>query len=96
MTLRQKGAASRLILHKLLPYEADRVDLLFFFSSVRQNQRVDWSKVVHVAVVVLPVGSKPPAAVVERISKGERYDFGAAAPFSTEASSLQERVRLSR
>ena len=29
------------------------------------------------------MGSKTPAAVGERISKGERYRFGAAAPFST-------------
>ena len=33
--------------------------------------------------------SKPPAAVVVRISKGERHDLDAAAPFSTTTSSLQ-------
>ena len=38
---------------------------------------------VFVAVEVLPVGSKPPAAVGERISKGERHDLSAAAPLST-------------
>ena len=36
--------------------------------------------------------SKPSAAVGERIFKGERYDLGAAAPFSTTTSSLQGRV----
>ena len=36
--------------------------------------------------------SKPPAAVVVRISKGERHDLGAAAPFSTRTSSLQGRA----
>ena len=44
---------------------------------------------VLVAVEAMPAGSKPPAAVGERISNGERHDFGAAAPFSTKASSLQ-------
>ena len=47
---------------------------------------------VPVAVEVLPMGSKPPAAVGVRISKGERHDLGAAAPFSTKLSSLSERV----
>ena len=28
------------------------------------------------------MGGKPPAAVGVRISKGERHDFGTAAPFS--------------
>ena len=44
------------------------------------------------AVEVLQVGSKPPAAVIMRISKGERHDLGAAAPFSTTTSSLQGRA----
>ena len=48
---------------------------------------------VLVAVEVLPVGSKPLAAVVASISKGEGHDFGAAAPFSTKTSSLQGRAR---
>ena len=39
------------------------------------------------------MGSEPPAAVNVRISKGERHDFGAAAPLSTKTSSLQERAR---
>ena len=43
-------------------------------------------------MVVLPVGSKPLTAVVVRISKGEGHDLGAAAPFSTETSSLQGRA----
>ena len=47
---------------------------------------------IFVAVEVLPVGSKPPAAFGVRISKGERHDFGAAAPFSTKTSSLQGRA----
>ena len=93
MTLQQEGAASRLVLLKLLSYKADEVEVLDFFSSVRWNQSVGRSKVVHVAVVVFfPVGSKPPATVVVRISKGERHDSSAAAPFSTTTSSLQRRV----
>ena len=50
---------------------------------------------VHVAVEAMPAGNKPPAAVGERISKGERHEFGAAAPFSTKTSSLQERAESS-
>ena len=38
------------------------------------------------------VGNKPPAADVVRISKGDRHDLGAAAPFSTRTPSLQERA----
>ena len=60
-----------------------------FVSLFGQNRRGDWSKVVLVAVEVLTVGDTPLAAVVVRISKGERDDFGAAAPFSTKTSSLQ-------
>ena len=37
----------------------------------------------------MPAGSKPPAAVRVRISTGERYGFGAAAPLSTRTSSLE-------
>ena len=54
---------------------------------------------VFIAVEVLPVGSKPPAAIGERISKGERHDLGAAAPLSIRASSLEQgkpEVRCSR
>ena len=50
---------------------------------------------VFVAVEVLSVGSKPPAADVVRISKGERHDLGAAAPFSTMTSSLKGRAGAS-
>ena len=45
-----------------------------------------------VAVEVLLVGSKPPAAVGVRISKGERHDFGTTAQLSTKTSSLQGRA----
>ena len=45
---------------------------------------------VFVAVEVSTVGSKPPAAVVVRISKGGRHDLGAAAPLPTRASSLEQ------
>ena len=48
---------------------------------------------VLVAVEVLPVESKPPAAVVVRISKGEGHDLGAEAPFST--CKGEREVRLS-
>ena len=41
---------------------------------------------VFVTVEVVPTGSKTPAVVDVRISKGERHDFGAVAPFSTRAS----------
>ena len=47
---------------------------------------------VLVAVEAMPAGSKPRAAVGERISKGEKHDFAAAAPFSTKTSSLQGRA----
>ena len=47
---------------------------------------------VIVTVEVLPEGSNPPGAVGVRISKGERHDFGAAAPLSTNKSSLQGRA----
>ena len=47
---------------------------------------------VIVAVEVLPVGSKPPAAVGVCISRGERHSFGTAAPLSTKTSSLQRRA----
>ena len=66
---------------------------IFSLRSGRPGSHgVDWSNGVHVAVVVLPVANKPPTAVVVRISKGERYNFGAAAPFLTETSSLQGRA----
>ena len=45
---------------------------------------------VLVAVEVVPARSKPPVAVGERISKGERHDFGAAALLPTKASSLEQ------
>ena len=50
---------------------------------------------VTVAVEVLPVGSKPSAAVSVRISTGERRGFGAAASLSTKTSSLQGRAGCS-
>ena len=92
MALRQEGAASRLFLQKLLSYKADGDVVPKFIFSVRQNKRVGWSKAVFVAVEVLPAGSKPQMTVVVCISKGERHDLGAAAPFSTPTSSLQGRV----
>ena len=66
------------------------IEVLKVVFSVRQNQRGNWWKVVFVAVEVLPVGSKPPAAVGEGISKGERHDSVAAAPLPTRASSLEQ------
>ena len=47
---------------------------------------------VLVSAEVVPAESKPPAAVVVRTFKGERHDFGAAAPFSTMTSSLQDKA----
>ena len=46
---------------------------------------------VFVAVEALPVESKSPAAVGERMSKDGRHTLGAAAPFSSKTSSLQGR-----
>ena len=45
---------------------------------------------VLVAVEASPVGSKPLAAVRMRIFAGESQGFGAAAPLSTRASSLEQ------
>ena len=47
---------------------------------------------VLVAVKVVPAGSKPPAALGERISKSERHGFGASAPLLTTTSSLRGRA----
>ena len=89
MTLGQKGACWWFILPKLLKYETYRIEVLKFVSSVRQNQRVGWSKLVFVAVEVLTVGSKPRVVVGECISKDERHDLGAAAPLSTRVFFLE-------
>ena len=45
---------------------------------------------ILVAIEALPVGSKPPAAVDERIAKDGRHDLGAAAPLSTTAFSPEQ------
>ena len=45
---------------------------------------------VRVVIEALPAGSKPPVAVGERISKGERHDLDAAAPLPTRASSFEQ------
>ena len=45
---------------------------------------------ILVAVQTLPARTKSRAAVSVRISTGERHDFGAAAPLSTTASSLEQ------
>ena len=45
---------------------------------------------VFVAVEILAVGSKPPAAFVVRISEGGRYDLSTVAPLSTMAPSLEQ------
>ena len=44
---------------------------------------------VPIAVEAVPVGSKLPEVVSVRISEGERHGFGAAAPLSTRAWSLE-------
>ena len=49
-------------------------------------------KLISLAVEASPVGTKPPAAVDERISKDGRHDSDAAAPLSTTISSLQGRA----
>ena len=45
-----------------------------------------------VAIKALPVGSKPPVAVGEHISKDGGHDLVVAALFSTRESSLQGRA----
>ena len=66
------------------------MELKSSYLSLRseKNQRGSWWKVVLVALEAMPARSKPPETVGECI-KGERHDFGAAAPFSTKTSSLQ-------
>ena len=52
------------------------VVVLEFISSVRQKfQRGGGENMVLIAVEVVPVGSKPSAAVGVRISTGERHGF---------------------
>ena len=46
---------------------------------------------VLVSVEVVPAGSKLPMAVGVRISKGERHDFGVAAPLPIRLSSLEQK-----
>ena len=63
----------------MLSYETygDEVFLQFASKSafsVEQNRRGGWLQLVSVAVEVLPVGIKPPAAVVVRISKARMGD----------------------
>ena len=79
MALGQKGTCWLFIHPQLLKYETFRIEVFRFVSSVGQNQRVGWSKMVFVAVEVSPAESKPPAVIAERISKDERHDLGAAA-----------------
>ena len=59
----------------------------FLGLSEEKNGR---GKIVLVAVEALPVGGKSLAAVGVRICTGERHGFGAAAPLSTRASSLEQ------
>ena len=92
ITLGQKGTCWCFIQPKLLKYETYRTEVLKVVFLVRQNQRVEWSKAV-LDVEVSPMGSKPPVAVGERFSKGERHVLGAAALLPTRALSFeQERV----
>ena len=81
----------------MLLYEADGADVHEFSASrsvfsVEQNRRGGWLEVVSEALDASPVGTKPPAAVDERISTDERHVSDAAAPHSTTLSSLQERA----
>ena len=46
---------------------------------------------VLVVIEAMPAGNKPPAAVGMLISKGERHDYGAAAPLLTRAASLEQK-----
>ena len=75
---------------KLLKYKTYRTEGFEFVSSVKQNQRGSWWKAISVAEVAMPAGSKPPAAVGERISKGERHDLGVAAPLPIRASPFEQ------
>ena len=60
-------------------------------SSLRVQEGSGREKMIPSAVEAVPVGGKPPTAVGVRISTGERHGFGAAAPSSTRASSLEQR-----
>ena len=98
MTLGQKGTYWLFIHPKLLKYETYVTEVLEFISPVRQDQRGSWWKVVLVAEVAFLAVSKQPAAAGEPISKGDRHDKGAAAPFSTKIYPYKGEleVRLSR
>ena len=74
---------------KLLSYERYGVEVFLQFVSLIESRRGGWLKAVFVAVEIWTVGSRPPAAVIVRISKNGRYDLGTAAPSSTKTSSLQ-------
>ena len=90
MTHGQKKACWWFIHPKLLKYETYRTEVLKCVSSVTQNQRVEWSKVLFGAVEVFPVGSKPPAAVGEPTSKGKGHDLSVAALLSTRELSQKQ------
>ena len=77
-------------------YEAGGIEVFSRIASrsvpsVEQTQKSDGLKLVSVGVEVLLVGTKPPAAVGERISKDRIHDLGAASPPSTKTSSLSGR-----
>ena len=61
-------------------------------SSVGQNRRGGSLRLVSEAVEASPVGTKPPAAVDERISKDGRHGSDAAVSHSITTSSLQGRA----
>ena len=97
MTLRQYGAASSLQKMLLLLNEAYGVEVFLQFgsrsvSSVGQNRRDRSLRVVSEVVEASPVGTKPPAAVDERISMDGKHDSDAAGQLSTTTSSLQGRA----
>ena len=61
-----------------------------FLGRVDPKRWLVESSVVLVAKEALPVGSKPPAAVGERIPEDGGHDLGAAAPLSTRAFSPEQ------
>ena len=63
-----------------------------YVSSVGQNRRGGSLRLVSEAVEASPVGTTPPAAIDERISKDGRRGSDAAVPHSTTTSSLQGRA----
>ena len=62
--------------------------IIFLVSSPRLQEKSCRGKMALIAVEAVPAGGEPLAAVGVSISAGERHGFGASAPLSTRASSM--------